>query len=256
MAAQCQQLKGSGHPSFDGDFSKKSIAVVTGAGRGIGRALVEVLHKRQYIVVPVVRSLAHLNELQALDPAHIFPIRCDITESSTEVVLKEFLQLHFPKVDLLINNAGFGATAYGIEALNYQELDAMLAVYCYSPIRCVKACLPLLRQSQSASIVNISSRFGSVEWVATGTVPPSESTYPYRIAKAAMNMLTACLSVELENENIRALSIHPGKVKTRFGPHDADLDPESVAQSVLDLIEKKSNANLFVNASSGEKIPW
>ena len=256
MAEQRQLLKTPDSRKYSGDYSKRAVAVVTGAGRGIGRALVEILLEQQHTVVPVVRSVTHLHELQKLDAERIFPIQCDVTDPATETVLKEFLSSRFPKVDLLINNAGFGASVYGIEALDFQELDKMLAVHCYGPIRCVKACLPLLRMSPSASIVNISSRFGSVEWVANGVVLPNDSTYPYRIAKAAMNMLTACLKVELENENISALSVHPGKIKTRFGPHDADTEPETVARSILDLVEKKSNTNLFVNASSGEKIPW
>lgn len=238
------------------DRAGQKVAVITGAGRGIGRALVGVLYKRDYLVVALVRSMADVEQLHDFDSDRIFPIRCDVTERSTESALREFIELNFQKVDLLINNAGFGASAYGIEQLKYEELDALFAVHCYGPIRCIKACLPFLRASQNATIVNVSSRFGSLEWVATKTVPPDQATYAYRIAKAAMNMLTSCLAVELDGENIHVVSVDPGKVKTRFGPKDADVEPLDAAISIVDVIEKRSKTATFVQAASGETVPW
>ncbi|HEY9869608.1 MAG TPA: SDR family NAD(P)-dependent oxidoreductase [Candidatus Obscuribacterales bacterium] len=233
----------------------RPVAVVTGAARGIGRALVDELKSRGYLVVAVVRNLADVRELFMLDPQNILPVRCDVSEASTEKVLREFLETQTGKVDLLINNAGFGATAYGIDGLNYKELDDLLAVHCYGPIRCVRACLPFLRESSRAAVVNISSRFGSLEWVATGTVPCDQATYPYRIAKAAMNMFTSCLAVELRSQGIRVLAVDPGKVKTRFGPADADTEPIEAARAIVDLVERGSDTGLFLHAS-GEKLPW
>lgn len=231
------------------------VAVITGAGRGIGRAFVDQLLKQNYRIVAVVRSLAAVRELFALDPNNIFPLRCDVTEASTESILQEFLKDQFDKVDLLINNAGYGATAYGIEALKVEELDRVLAVHLYGPIRCIKACMPFLRKAESPTIVNISSRFASIEDVATRTVPHDQATYPYRIAKASLNMLTSCLSVELDKDGFRVLSIDPGKVKTRFGPVDADTEPAEAARAIVELIDKENQTGLFLRAS-GDKVPW
>lgn len=239
----------------DSGRNSAPVAVVTGAGRGIGKAFLEELVQRGYRVVAVVRSLASVRELFSLDPNNIFPIRCDVTEASTEEVLKEFLQNQFEKVDLLINNAGYGATGYGIEGLQVQELDRVMAVHLHGPIRCVKACLPFLRNSSDATIINISSRFASLEDVSTGAVPHDQATYPYRIAKASLNMLTSCLSIELAKEGIRVLSIDPGKVKTRFGPIDADTEPAAAAKAIVELVEKNNHPGLFLRAS-GDKVPW
>lgn len=242
------QLEGNGSHG-------QPVAVVTGAGRGIGRALVDVLHARGYLVVAIVRSLSDVSELFSLDPQNIFPVRCDVTESSTESVLREFLERQVERVDLLINNAGFGATCYGIEGLKYQELEDVLAVSCYGPIRCVRACLPLLRKSAHGVVINMSSRFGSLEWVASGVVPHDEATYAYRIGKAALNMFTSCLAVELQGQGIRVLAVDPGKVKTRFGPKDADTEPADAACAIVDLAERNADTGLFVHAS-GERMPW
>ncbi len=235
--------------------SGQRVAVVTGAGRGIGRALVDELRARGYLVVAVVRSLQDVRELFACDPRNVFPVRCDVREHSTEAVLREFIESQTGRVDLLINNAGFGATGYGIAGLIYEELDDVLAVSCYGPIRCVRACLPFLRASSQAVVLNMSSRFGSVEWVANGVVPHDQATYPYRIAKAALNMFTSCLAVELRSEGIRVLAVDPGKVKTRFGPTDADTEPADAASAIVDLAEGDSDTGLFLHAS-GEKLPW
>lgn len=235
--------------------AQKKVAVVTGAGRGIGFALVEEFLRRGYKVICAVRNAEDVQKLCSLDANNVVAVECDIVKPEAEGVLQEFLKKNTTHVDVLVNNAGFGATGYGISGLIYSELDNVLAVHCYGPIRCVRAALELLRQSRNGAIINISSRFGSLEWVATGTVPHKEATYPYRIGKAALNMLTSCLAVELGEENIRVFSVDPGKVKTRFGPRDADTEPAEAARAIVDLFENSSVTATFVHAS-GDKVPW
>ena len=232
---------------------KTSVALVTGAARGIGRALTEALAARDFSVIALVRTPKDAAELSQL--AKVQPVCCDITESSCEKILKEFTEARVSKIDLLINNAGYGASAYGIEALKFEELDRVLAVHCHGPIRCIKACLPLLKRSNNARILNISSRFASIERVSNKTVPAEQATYAYRIAKASMNMLSACLAVELEESKIRVMSIDPGKVKTRFGPIDADTEAPEAALSILQLAESYTETGKFIN-TAGETIPW
>ncbi len=232
----------------------RPVAVVTGAARGIGRALVHELRARDWAVIAVVRQFSDVRDLFAADPENVFPLRCDVREPSTETALREFVETQTGRVDLLINNAGFGASGFGIEGLKFDELNDVLNVHCHGSIRCTRACLPFLRQSPNAAIVNISSRFGSLEWVATGHVP-NEATYTYRIAKAALNMLTSCLAMELKPDKIRILAVDPGKVKTRFGPKDADIEPAESASAIIDLVENSSKTGQFVHVS-GEKLPW
>ena len=160
-------------------FANRKVAVITGAGRGIGKALVEVLREKNYVIFAVVLNATSAQEYNALNDDALAAIQCDVTDPGCEATLREFLSDRTDHVDLLINNAGFGASGYGIENLKFDELDRVLAVHCYGPIRCVRGCLPFLRKSSAASMMNVSSRFGSVEWVATGTVPHDQATYAY-----------------------------------------------------------------------------
>lgn len=231
------------------------VALITGAGRGIGRALLDQLLYNDYELIAIVRTEADVEKLEQIAAGKVHALCCDITNPDAEQIIKSFVNDKVSKIDLLINNAGYGATGYGIEGLKYEELDRVLAVHLYGPIRCTRAALPLLRKSPAASILNISSRFASLEWVANGVVPHDQATYAYRIAKGAMNMLTSCLAVELQATNIRVLAIDPGKVKTRFGPKDADTEPEAAATAILNLVENNNSTATFLHAS-GEKLPW
>ncbi len=70
-----------------------------------------------------------------------------------------------------------------------------------------------------------------------------------------MNMFTACLAQELSDRNIRVLAVDPGKVKTRFGPDDADTLPEDAAKYIVALYEDCTKTGAFVN-TFGHRIPW
>lgn len=232
------------------------IALVTGAGKGIGRALVPELVERGYTVIAVTRTAEDVETLSSTAPDKVLSVRCDITQADAEAVLSKFLADNaISHIDLLINNAGHGATKYGIANMDFDELNRVIAVSCHGPARVVRACLPLLRQGTGKVVINVSSRFASLEWVASGVLPHEEATYPYRIAKAAMNMFTSCLAAELRAENFRVLAVDPGKVKTRFGPKDADTAPADAARALVNLSEQSAQTGAFVHAS-GEKVPW
>src|SRR5262249_37355034 len=123
------------------------------------------------------------------------------------------------------------------------------------PVRCVRACLPFLRRSAQALIINMSSACASHELIASGVIPHDEVTLSYQMAQGALNMLTASLSAQLRNENIRVLSFDPGPVKTRLGPANEPTEPEQAAQAIARLAEENCDTGLFLHIS-GSKIPW
>lgn len=234
---------------------KEMAALITGAGRGIGYELARRICENGGSVYAVVRNPQDVINLESKFPGSLKAFCCDITQADAESRLQEFLSENCGALNLLINNAGYGASSYGIEGLKFDELESVLSVHLYGAIRCVRAALPYLKEAAPAVVLNISSRFASSCWVAEKVLSPAEATYAYRIAKASMNMLSACLAAEFDPEQIRVLAVDPGKVKTRFGPKDADMEPDAAAAAILELASKNTGTGLFVN-SAGEQLPW
>ncbi|KAG7268739.1 hypothetical protein CRUP_034573 [Coryphaenoides rupestris] len=168
-------------------------------------------------------------------------------------------------LNLLVNNAA--VLPHGTAQSSDPEL--MLAAFntnVLGPMNLTQELLPLLRAAARASstvgmscrkaaVLNISGLAGSI--AATPDSYAMASMMPYRVSKAALNMLTTCSAVELQQEGILLVLLHPGWVRTDMGGEEADIDsPESVKGmlSVMDsLTEKHSGAFLDYK---GESVPW
>ncbi len=142
-------------------------------------------------------------------------------------------------VDLLVNNAGQGAPAGGI-----QDTDPLLVLdsvdtVVVGPMRLVAALLPALRLGANPCIVNVSSRLGSLSAQARGDFAGFTTSYAYKIAKAAQNMLTIALAQEL-GSGIRCVAVHPGSLQTRMGREGASKSPALAARQLRELVEGPS----------------
>jgi len=124
-----------------------------------------------------------------------------------------------------------------IEEVDMQMMVESMDVNLYGPMRVVKHFLPLMRKSGSGFIMNISSEAGSFHR-AYG------KDYSYAISKAALNLFTQRLHVDLSSSGIRALAVHPGWMRTDMGGPSAHLDPMESAVAILDLIEGKQEAEI------------
>jgi len=112
----------------------------------------------------------------------------------------------------------------------------LLAVHCIGALRATRLALPFLRRSQRALVVNITSRFGSIARTAAGEFSGNQYSYSYRVAKAAQNMLTLCLSQELRHDGISVCAVHPGRLRTDSGPPDPELSAEEGAERLAGWI--------------------
>jgi NAD(P)-dependent dehydrogenase (short-subunit alcohol dehydrogenase family) len=207
--------------------------MITGAGRGLGRALLEEYLSRSWTVFPLLRDVGAAEALSSTATG-CHPIVADVGSMEVEAAIAVTLgDLGIP-LDLLINNAGNIKKLRWLAATEPQDVEQLFRVHCLGALRCTRAALPWLRQAECPVVVNITSRFGSIGRTAAGEF---RGIYSYHIAKAAQNMLTVCLDRELRGEGIRVLAVHPGRLRTAVAAADADTDPADAARILADWLE-------------------
>lgn len=199
--------------------------LITGVGKGIGKALSDKFLTEGYFVIGTFLSTSPT----AHERLKVF--RLDLSNPKSIASCARAIA-HFGRpIDIFINNAGIliddEETSVKVEKLR-RTLEANLI----GTIDFTKRLLPLIRRG--GHIVNISSRAGSL--TLTGKASHFLGRYPaYKISKAALNMYTRTLAYELRNRGITVSSVHPGWVKTDMGGMDADITPEQAAEWIYKL---------------------
>jgi NAD(P)-dependent dehydrogenase (short-subunit alcohol dehydrogenase family) len=229
--------------------------LITGANKGFGRELVSVYMEKGWRTFPLVRSREAASLLISAYPENCHPIIGDVAFESVAESISAVLHRFTDTLDLLINNAGNIKKIRGVSNTSARDLLELFDVHCAGALRCVKAAMPFLQQAENPVIINITSRRGSI----ANTVNGHDSLiYSYKIAKCAQNMLTVCLHRELKADNIKAFSIHPGRLKTSVAPPDADTEPRDAAEKLYEWIQginDKLECRCY-DLMSGRTIDW
>ncbi len=221
--------------------------VVTGANRGIGLELVRQLRERGDQVEACARSPEHARELQALAGDRVHVHQLDVTDAASVRALAS--ALHEAAIDIVFNVAGvYGGPSQSIRQMaNELELGDVAETYdinAIGPLRVSIALLPHVRRGTAKKLVHVTSGMGSITDNTTG------GYYAYRMSKAALNMMSRSLAVDLEPEGITSVVINPGWVQTDMGGKGA---PTPVADSVRGILREVDRATL---ADSGEFLNW
>lgn len=228
-------------------------AIVTGATRGIGRAIAIRLSELGCKVVGVYKSNDKLASELGKQYKNIYPIKADIgQEKEIEKVIKTTIN-KFNTLDFLVNNVGIDI--FG-EIKNYrtEDWDEMINVNLRSVFLFSRDSIPYLNRSNNPVIINISSRIGYLEFTEPKFVV-------YGAVKAGVTNFTVGLSKELINTGIRVNAIIPTPTKTDlfnevFTPEEEEIlkkkgklgKPEEVADLVLKLImDKTANGKILVD---------
>ncbi|MGD1014281.1 MAG: SDR family oxidoreductase [Acidimicrobiales bacterium] len=187
--------------------SSKPVAIITGAGSGIGAAAARLLAARDYAVVLVGRRRELLEEvkrdvLKVGSAAHVIAIDL-VGDGSAEAIVNETIAT-FGRLDVLINNAAFIQTG-SLDDVNAELVDAHYDVNVRAPLLLAKASLDHLRKSPDASIVNVGSSLGSM--VMPGTML-------YGSTKASLEYLTRAWAYQLAADRIRVNCVAPGVIDT------------------------------------------
>lgn len=207
------------------------LAVVTGAGKGLGEALVHELSAEGWLVLAVVRQAVHAEALGAL--TGVQALVHDVRSEDMGPVLEA---LQSRPVDVLVNNAAQGAPHQPLGSVEAHGLLNAVDVNVAGPLRMVQALLPSLLEAARPLIVNVTSRLGSISAQARGDYADLSTSYAYRISKAAQNMLTVSLAHDLRGQ-VRCWAVHPGKLATDMGRAGSTKPPRLAARELRALLD-------------------
>lgn len=211
------------------------VAVITGAGGGIGAAIAQELSSLGARTILCGRTLAKLKSTaQAISNAGgtAEAIACDVTSLGSVEDAAKRIESSFGRVDILVNNAGIGGFTAPLHQLAPDTWDEILNTNLRGVYYTTKAFAPMMIRAQSGHIINISSLAGK------NALPNGAA---YAASKWGLNGLSYSLAEELRGHNIRVAVICPGSTNTDLSPHAGKdpakmLQPQDVAHAVAMLV--------------------
>jgi short-subunit dehydrogenase len=206
---------------------KSKIAIVTGASSGIGAATAELLANSGYTVYGTSRKVAQASQrtykMIALDVN---------SEESIDAALKEVIKIE-GRIDLVVNNAGFGVAPGGAEESSIEQTKKMFDTNFFGIVRMTRAVVPYMRKQGEGRIINIGSILGLI---------PAPYMATYAATKHAVEGFSESLDHELRTRGIRVSVVEPGYTNTQFEANapevDAKLDEYNIARKALAKITK------------------
>ena len=220
--------------------------LVTGANRGIGLELVRQMRARGHQVIGTARKPEQAIELKETG-ARV--VQLDVIDSNSIRVMAQ--QLQGQRIDLLINNAGMlGHNAQSFAETDFDQVLATFDVNSLGPMRVTQALLPNILAGSGKTVIQISSTMGSI-------ANNSGGYYGYRASKAALNMLNSSLALELADNGITSVVMHPGWVQTRLGGENAAITVEDSVTGMMQVIAGlgPEDSGRFLDYQ-GKELPW
>ena len=225
----------------------ENLIVVSGATRGIGLAFTSSLLRRtSSTIIAASRSGSSpaLEQLQEQWPGRVLPMVCDVTDQASTRALGEEVKEQGKKIDMVLNVAGLLHDARGsgympersLAAVNADAMSNVLAINAMGPVLMTQALEKQL--AKGAIIGNLSARVGSISDNRLG------GWWSYRMSKAALNMATVNMAIELKRKSVIVVALHPGTTDTGLSePFQKNVKPEKLfttefsTGSMLDVLE-------------------
>jgi NAD(P)-dependent dehydrogenase (short-subunit alcohol dehydrogenase family) len=223
-------------------------ALVTGTSRGLGHAIA------RRFAAEGARVLAHARTRESAAGAArevgAEPVWGDLSTAEGVRAVAEQAAAAAPELAVLVHNAGVGSPG-GVDEHSREQFDRVMAVNAAAPLFLTQALLgPLRAAGRKGRIVIVSSDSGRF------TVPKDGVAFPYRMSKAAVNMLTLNLAAALAPDGILVNAMHPGWVRTDMGGPQAPVAPEHAAETALYLATLPDDGPTGALWEEKRRIPW
>ncbi|SHM79206.1 oxidoreductase [Mucilaginibacter sp. OK098] len=192
------------------------IWFITGSSRGLGRSLTEAVLESGDKVAATARNTDTLNDLVEKYPDQVYPIKLDVTNHDEIYAAVADSVAHFGKIDVLVNNAGFGIIG-AAEAFTDEQVRSQLETNLYAPIEITRAVLPYMRKQRSGRILQISSVGGRVGNAGLSV---------YQAAKFGLGGFTEALAKEVAPLGIFVTSVEPGGFRTDWAGASMSFAPK------------------------------
>lgn len=222
------------------------IALVTGAGAGIGRSVALRFAAEGATVLAASRG-ENVRTISAEAEGEVVPLLCDMSDPAQVAAMVGACRERFGRLDVLVNNAGIAHTPARLHELELDTWDRVMATNVRGAFLVLKHAIGLMRASGGGAIVNMASY---------GSIRASAGSSAYIVSKAAMHSLTQQVAVEYAADNIRCNSVAPGVTLTplvraapaeiiapKIGatPQGRAAEPEEVASLALFLASDEAS---------------
>lgn len=187
-------------------MAEKKVWFITGCSTGLGRDLAEVLLEQGYRVVATARRLDSISDLAERFPENARIASLDVTDRDEITAAVEKAIEEFGRIDVLVNNAGYGLLG-AIEEPSTEQIRAQFDTNVFGAVDVMRAVLPQMRRQKSGHVLNMSSVAG---FIASG------SAGYYAATKFALEALSEALAQEAADHGIRVTIVEPGPFRTDF----------------------------------------
>lgn len=219
------------------NFPKK-VWLVTGCSTGFGQEIARAVLRRGDFLVATARRLDHLADLHTEFDGQLLSLQLDLTDSGNLDRVVAATLREFGRIDVLVNNAGYGLTG-AVEEATDEEIREQFDTNVFGTMRLTRAVLPHLREQRSGQIIAISSVAGLVSTPGMGW---------YNGSKFALEGLFEALSQEVAPLGIRVTIVEPGAFRTQFAGSSMKL-----TKPITDYDETVGKTKAFFSTLTGQQ---